>query len=105
MVQQNSWQDITKAGVASTRQSVESLAVTQMAHVRTVVRYAPDVVDSVPGCRPDGTCGGCVKFLQSGEGHPTVCARKFRQRVRNPRDNPNHSVSTARSGSDEYLSV
>ena len=98
MVQPKFEQDITAAGIARTRESVESAAAAQMADVRRVVESAEDLVDEVPGCRANGTCGRCVKFLQGGEGGPTLCARKLRVGRRNTRNGRNIRVLEVGSG-------
>lgn len=98
MVQQKFEQDCTAAGIARTRQSVESTAATQMAHVRELVGAASDTMDEVPGCRANGTCGRCVEFIQSGEGDRTLCARKLRVGRRSTGDGSYASFIAARSG-------
>jgi len=63
MVQPKFEPDTTPAGQASLRQSVESEAVTKVVGVRRVVEPTEGMVDEVPGCRADGTCGGRFKQL------------------------------------------
>ena len=98
MVQSKFEPDITPAGIARLRESVESAATTQMAHVRGLVEPAQDMVDEVSECRANGTCGRCVKFLQSGEGGPTLCARKLGKRSRRFGDRINGFIPTSSSG-------
>lgn len=98
MVQSKFEPDITPAGIARLRARIESPAATQMAHVRGLVEPAPDMVDEIPGCRANGTCGRCVEFLQSGEGSPTLCARKLSKRSRRFGDRINGFIPTTGSG-------
>lgn len=92
MVQQKFEQDCTAAGIARTRQSVESAAATQMAHVRGVVEPAEVTMDEIPGCRANGTCGRCTQFLQGGEGGRDLCARKLRVGSRSTRNGRDVSI-------------
>ena len=98
MVQQKFEPDITPAGIAGLRARIESTAATQMAHVRELVEPAPDMVDEIPGCRANGTCGRCVKFLQGGEGGPTLCARKLRVGRSSTRNGRNIRILEVDSG-------
>ena len=98
MVQSKFEPDITPAGIASLRARIESPAATQMAHVRGLVEPAPPVDDEIPGCRANGTCGRCVKFLQSGEGSPTLCARKLRVGRSSTRNGRNIRILEVDSG-------
>lgn len=78
MVRQKYSPDITEAGQRRTRESVERRAIAEVDALRGLARQTEDAMDEIPGCRANGTCGRCVKFLQGGEGGPTLCARKLR---------------------------